>query len=147
MQRKSVLPFAFVLGIAAVWTMLTRRGGDATLPVITLPRASQTQTTTTVTARSEPSIASESRDEAQEKHLENILTKKDSVKVHSIVCAGSTCTIEASPRSDPAALRSDMQKLLVENPGLGGSMDEQTHDDQGDRMTFVIQRPTPAGVD
>ncbi|HYX33859.1 MAG TPA: hypothetical protein VE954_12155 [Oligoflexus sp.] len=140
MQRKSVLPFAFVLGIAAVWTMLTRGGDDATLPVITLPRASQTQTTTTVTA-------SETRDEAREKHLENILTKKDSVKVHSIVCAGATCTIEASPHSDPAALRSDMQKLLVENPGLGDSMDEQTHHDQGDRMTFVIQRPMPAGVE
>jgi hypothetical protein len=147
MQKKSVLPFATVLTIGALWTILTRSGGDGILNV-----PGENGSRTSLTVQGEPEEDHSSVDEAQEKRIEEILTRKDVeleklVNLHSVVCNGRTCTIEASPKSDPILFRTSLETLLQEYPGLGSRIETQTITGQALAMKFIVHYESMPAVD
>lgn len=147
MQKKTVLPFATVLTIAALWTILTRSGGDG---MIKAPGENASRTS--ITVQGEPEEDHSSVDEAQEQRIEEILTRKDAeleklVNLHSVICNGRTCTIEASPKNDPILFRTSLETLLQAYPGLGSRIETQTIAGQPLAMKFIVHYESMPAVE
>lgn len=138
MKKKSVLPFAAVLGIAAVWTMLNR-GGPHPFRVNSepFPKSTSTQTTVSVTP---------SGDETREQKILSLLEENDTlariIQVHTIDCDGSTCTLDVSALGDPALFHQTIDQLPRDNPWLG-SMEKQPKAENPEVLTLVFRDGNP----
>ncbi|WP_141731793.1 hypothetical protein [Oligoflexus tunisiensis] len=140
MEKKPVLPFAAVLAIAAGWLFVTRGGHQDPIPLDLSPSRSGTGTSVTVQAEADPAS-----DEEREQRLAELFQEEDSAwprhaDIHRIHCEGQTCIIEASPKGDPALLRSQMENLLREHPWLGTRMDTSASEGPADTLTFAFHR-------
>jgi hypothetical protein len=115
MKNKSVLPFAAVLAIAAVWSIFTRGGKNPLTMNMDPLGKSSTQTTVTVTSpvnqnRSEDRIAT---------LFQNEEALASSIQVHAVHCEESVCTVEAFASEDPSVVRMKIEELVQANPWLG----------------------------
>jgi hypothetical protein len=116
MQRKSVLPFAVVLGIAAVWTMFTRAGKNPLSVNMNPLGKSSTETKMSVTAPASP--------DATEERIANLFQNDEQLasmaQVHGVHCEGSTCIVEVFVPGNIEILRTRLESLVRANPWLGG---------------------------
>jgi hypothetical protein len=73
--------------------------------------------------------------EAREERIRELMTTEGSdlekyVEVHSIVCKGKTCTIEATAKESPARFQMSMAAQLEKNPWLGNKIKMKTPDNE-----------------
>jgi hypothetical protein len=131
MKSKSVLPFAAVIAIAAVWTFFTGRS-----PIPMNPLAKKASTTET-----RVSVAVSNHEVVLEQKIATLFQTDKALSnftVHAINCQDFRCAIQVSKPSDPAALRTALLDVKAAQPWLGTLVSE-SRDEQTDIITYVFQ--------
>jgi hypothetical protein len=138
MKKKSVLPFAAVIAIAAAWTFFTGRS-----PIPMNPLEKKTSTTET-----RVSVAVSNHEEILEQKIASLFQTDrslSSLTVHAIDCEDFRCSVQVSSPSDPAALRPTLDDVQAANPWLGALISEST-DAQSGSVTYIFQRERPQDI-
>ncbi len=137
MKKKSALPFAAVLAIAAAWTLMNRNGPQP-FRVNTEPFQRSIATQTTV------SVQASSGDEGREQKIASLIQNDDVlskfIRFHAVECDVSACTLQVSAKGDADSFRGAVEKLTRENPWLGPV---ETRNDKAASgvVTLVFQSP------
>jgi hypothetical protein len=135
MKKKSVLPFAAVLAIAAVWTMLNHSGPQP-FRVNMTPFQSSGSTQTTVSVKA--SLADETREHKISTLMHETEALASTMKLQLLDCEGSTCTVEVSRLGDPALFQKTVASLTQDHPWLG-TLEMQTKTESPEVFTLIFR--------
>jgi hypothetical protein len=139
MKKKSVMPLAYVLAIAAVWLMFTR-GGQNPLKMDMSPMGKSGRTQTTV------SVEAPSADDRREERIKALFQADEalaqSIVVQTVVCDDKLCTMTISVQDDPALARTKIEDLLRRAPWLG-IMEIKTQEANPGLFTLIFRGGNP----
>lgn len=136
MKKKSVLPFAAVLAIAAVWTMLNHSGPQP-FRVNMSPFQSSGSTQTTVSVK--VSLADETREHKISTLIQETEALASTMKLQILDCEGSTCTVEVSALGDPALFQETVASLPLDYPWLG-TLEIQKKTENPELFTLIFRK-------
>ncbi len=139
MKKKSALPFAAVLAIAAAWTLLNHNGPHP-FRVNTEPfqRSLGTQTTLSV----QVSSVDEGREHKITSLIQDDETLSKTIRFHAVDCDVSACTLQVSAKGDAGSFRESLENLSREHPWLG-SVERRNDSAESGVVTLILPGENP----